>query len=183
CEVGGQGAFGQLGNVQAHCLGNRTFGAVPTCDDLLGSAQSTIQQCPCLGQFHVIEVREVVVVGTFPTLLDELVDLGGDPGVTEHTTAVVIENKDQGVLRTCLGNVGSAGEHADDVVDVTEKITVDMDGHGRDRTQPAGPLGSLHIAFTQCEHALLGECALGLGGAQSSDRCQSAEPGRLAGGG
>src|SRR5699024_2929408 len=118
CEVGGQGDAGQLGNVQAHCLGNRTFGAVPTCDDLLGSAQSTIQQRPCLGQFHVIEVREVVVVSTFPTLLDELVDLGGDPGVTEHTTAVVIENKDQGVLRTCLGNVGSAGEHADDVVDV-----------------------------------------------------------------
>src|SRR5699024_12847051 len=103
-------------------------------------------------------------------------DLGGDPGVTEYTTAVVIENKDQGVLRACLGNVGTAGEHADDVVDVTEKITVDMDGHGRDRTQLKGPLGSLHIAFTWCEHALLGESALGLGGAQSGDRCQDAEP-------
>src|SRR5699024_11904099 len=124
CEVGGQGAFGQLGNVQAHCLGNRTFGAVPTCDDLLGSAQSTIQQCPCLGQFHVIEVREVVVVGTFPTLLDELVDLGGDPGVTEYTSAVVIAHKDQGVLRASLGHVGPAGGHADDAVAVAAELSV-----------------------------------------------------------
>src|SRR5699024_6435337 len=114
---------------------------------------------------------------------EKLVDLGGDPGVAQHATAVVIEYEDQGVLGTRLRTVGPACEHADEFVDVAETITVDIDGHGCHRTQLGGPVGDLQTAFTECEYTLFGERALLVGGAQGGDRGQDAEPGRFAGGG